>query len=101
MLAVEAVEASGLKLRSLTEPEAADRALRVLVAGLDELGPHAADHVVRLRQAGVDVVVLVRAGQDRATRALTALGAVAGERAVLLGTLPELLREIAARGPAD
>jgi hypothetical protein len=98
MVAEEAVAASGLTVRYLTSPEAADRTLRVLIADLEELGPHAADEIVRLRRAGVVVLVLVRSGQERAVHALTELGAVAGERATMLGRLPELLREIMRQG---
>ena len=65
--------------------------LRILVAGLEELGPHGAQVVTGLRSMGTEVLVFGRPEQAAALRALQASGALAAERASFLARLPELV----------
>lgn len=93
----EAVASGGLEVLPLTAPPASRPVLRVLVAGLDDLGPRAGDDVARLRRAGTAVLVFGRNGQEPALRALAALGAVTATRGAFLASLPELLSGLCAR----
>lgn len=87
----EAIAATGLTVVHLTAVGAPPSSLRVLVADLDALGPHAADEVARRRRAGTAVLVFGRKGQKAALRALAAMGAATGERAAFLAAFPDLL----------
>ena len=65
--------------------------LRVLVAGMEELGPHGARAVTGLRSMGTAVLVFGQPEQAAALRALQACGALTAERASFLLRLPELV----------
>ncbi len=103
LVLAEAISARGLAVVDLTSAAGKPATLRVLVADLDALGPHAADEVSRRRQAGTAVLVFGRKGQEAALRALAALGAVTGERGGFLAAFPDLLTaallEAASRRP--
>jgi len=87
----EAVGAAGLKVVSLSSVAASHPPLRILVAGLDDLGPFGARAVTSLCSAGTAVLVFGRPEQAAALRAIEACGAVAAERGPFLVQLPGLL----------
>lgn len=87
----EALTAAGIELVTLSSATAAHPPLRILVAGLEELGPHGAQAVTNLRSVGTAVLVFGRPEQAAALRALQACGALTAERATFLVRLPELI----------
>ena len=96
----EALTAAGLELVHLSSTATVHQPLRILVAGLEELGPHGAQVVTGLRSMGTEVLVFGRPEQAAALRALQACGALASERASFLARLPELVK-LALDGPSD
>jgi len=91
LVLAEALSARGLVVVHLSHPAENPATLRVLVADLEALGPHAADEVSRRRHAGTAVLVFGRKGQETALRALARLGARTGERSAFLLAFPDLL----------
>lgn len=87
----EAVAAAGLTVVPLSSVAGSHPPLRLLVAGLDELGPFGARAVTSLCSAGTAVLVFGRPEQAAALRAIEACGAIAAERGPFLLQLPELL----------
>jgi hypothetical protein len=88
----EALAAAGLEVVLLPSPAAAHPPLRVLVAGIEELGPYGAQTVARLCRQGTAVLVFGRSEQATALRALQACGAATAERASFLVHLPVMVR---------
>ena len=95
----EALTAAGLELVYLSSTATVHLPLRILVAGLEELGPHGTQAVAGLRSMGTEVLVFGRPEQAAALRALQASGALAAERASFLVRLPELVA-LALAGPS-
>jgi hypothetical protein len=88
----EVLTAAGLELVHLASSASVHPPLRILIAGLEELGPHGAQAVTGLRKMGTAVLVFGRPEQAAALRALQACGALTAERTTFLVRMPELVQ---------